>query len=204
MTKALYTRESFAPVVGCKTDPNASLADPPLEGLLMREDGSTAGCDGHVLFEVGPPGHVIEPGRLGVSPQGEVIAAGDIKLLLKTTTRDEVIYISHISDDHVVFRCDKSRDPGDSFGIRQAAIVGGLERRPYPDLSKIRPCQTPVLSLKLSADVFSRLAKFVKTSGARGPICFEFRGERIAVEFDAGLNDKGQRVTGLVMPTILE
>jgi hypothetical protein len=212
----LYSRESFAVIHGVSKDE----CRPQLNGVCLRPDGSTIATDGHVLFEVSANGNhsdefpaLTQKGLKATKPDNQIIGSGTISAVLKAMPKVKHLPILSNAEllkqgkKAMVFRTtDLETESITKFKPLEGpypntdAVYPVSRRQPYT-----HPCRPTEYEIKLGVSILQQLCNFVHAASTCGrkeleTITFKFTGPTTAAIFDAGENDNGQRISGLLMP----
>lgn len=195
-----YTQNSLAVKRACSKDETR----PALQNVLL-DNGVALATDGHVLFRVGATKQYQEPDdcpKIGITPKNSrvLIYKDSADQLLKAIPKKSSLPVLH------------GFWTGTNGSKEIQAVATDLDcntavrtsEPEYPDIEKTWPEGEPYFEVAISGTILKQLAEFVKQARPENPnqnIKLTFRKEQgKAICFDAGTNDRGQKIDGLIMP----
>lgn len=201
-----YTKESLEVRIACSKDETR----PALQNVLLK-DGVSLATDGHVLFRVGKVGNYdasLHPEKqTGIKLKNcqVLISNESAEKLRKAIPRKTSLPILEgfwlgLNKDKSL--CAVVTDLDNSTSV---SAVACKTKTDYPNVNSVWPTGKPVkiTEIGFSATILKKLAEFVKKARPNNPgetIKLTFYGATKGVVFDAGINEKGQKIDGIIMP----
>ena len=173
--------------------------------MALGPVGVALATDGHVLFRVGATTEYQEfddcP-KIGITPKNyKVMVHKDgAERLLKAIPKKSSLPMLR----GFWIGTDSSKDTKAVATDLDCNTAVRTYEADYPDTEKIWPDGEPYFEVSISGTILKQLAEFVKQARPDDPnqtIKFVFRKEEgKAICFDAGVNERGQKIDGLIMP----
>lgn len=199
-----YTSESLQVKRACNNDETR-----PYRQSVLLDNGVAIATNGHLLFRVGATAEYQDkddvPKIININPQkcSATISEGSADQLLKMIPRKSVLPVLQ------GFWLGKngSNDLQAASTNLDSSVVVRTEEPEFPNINKLWPDGKPVFEVAFSAKLLKQLAEFVVRANPDNPaetIKLKFYGDTKYPEtcayFDAGVNHRGQKVDGLIMP----